>query len=206
MKKTYFAPLLVFALVAVTGIYLFAGNGRKAESPSAEKTAETQSSGFSKSLANGPLAAFLVHSQRKDIAAFSFIDETNAIKNLGQWHGKVVLLNLWATWCAPCRKEMPDIAKLQAELGNADFEVIALSVDRKGLVASKAFLKEIGAESLQAYAEPEGKSLIALQALGLPATLLIDRKGKEAGRLLGAADWASPEAKALVQALIVEKP
>jgi hypothetical protein len=100
---------------------------------------------------------------------------------------------------------MPDIAALQRDLGGAEFDVVALSVDRKGLEASSAFLKEIGAESLKLYIDPEARSLAALQALGLPATILIDRKGMEAGRLLGPAPWYSAEAKALVQALLEEK-
>ena len=100
---------------------------------------------------------------------------------------------------------MPDLAKLQAALGGPDFEVVALSVDRKGLEASQAFLKEIGVANLAAYIEPDAKSLAALQALGLPATILIDRKGKESARLLGPADWASAEAQDMVKALLAEK-
>ncbi len=100
---------------------------------------------------------------------------------------------------------MPDLSKLQAALGGRDFEVVALSVDRKGLSASSAFLEELGIKNLEGYYEPEAKSLAALQALGLPATVLIDRHGKEAARLLGPADWASLEAQAMVKALIAEK-
>lgn len=203
-------PLIVLVVIAGLGIYWQHSNARKAEAPETTQNTSLDASvvggvGFSKALAKGSLAGFLVHPERRDIQAFSFADATGAMKDLSQWKGKVVLLNLWATWCAPCRKEMPDIAKLQAEMGSADFEVIALSVDRKGLEASKAFLKDIGAESLKTYVDPESKSLAALQALGLPATLLIDRNGKEAGRLLGPADWASDESKALVKALLAEK-
>ncbi len=199
---TFFAILYVLA----RGIYWYAGEPRKAESqPPAETSAIDTKSGLTKAMAAGPMAAFLVHSQPKDVAAFSFTDKDNKPRSLADWKGKVVLLNLWATWCAPCRKEMPDIAKLQKELGGADFEVVALSVDRKGLAASQAFLKETGADNLKAYIDPDGTSLKALQALGLPATLLIDRKGQERGRLLGPADWSSPEAKALVKVLMEEK-
>jgi thiol-disulfide isomerase/thioredoxin len=151
------------------------------------------------------MAGVIVHPQRKEIPAFSFTNEKGEQLDLSKWKGRVVVLNLWATWCAPCRKEMPDLAKLQTALGGSDFEVVALSLDRKGLEASKAFLQEIDVTNLALYIEPEGKSLTALQALGLPATILIDRSGKEAGRLLGPADWASPEAQAMVKALIAEK-
>jgi hypothetical protein len=90
-------------------------------------------------------------------------------------------------------------------LGGPDFEVVALSVDRKGQAASDAFLKEIGAKNLDTYIDPESKSLTAIQALGLPASILIDRKGQEAARILGPAEWASPEAQTMINALISEK-
>jgi thiol-disulfide isomerase/thioredoxin len=201
--KTKFAlPLVLVALAGVAGIYWQGLEPRKAE---VVETATSSSSGFSKDLAKGSLAALLVHGERKDIAAFSFANDKGETLDLSKWRGRVVLLNLWATWCAPCRKEMPDLSKLQAALGGADFEVLALSVDRKGLEASQAFLNEVGVTNLAAYIEPDAKSLAALQALGLPATILIDRKGLEAARLLGPADWASEEAKAMVSALVAEK-
>jgi thiol-disulfide isomerase/thioredoxin len=97
---------------------------------------------------------------------------------------------------------MPDLAKLQKELGGPGFEVVALSLDRKGADASSAFLKETGAENLALYTDSESKALVAVNALGLPATLLIDKDGKEAARLLGPANWASDEAKAMIRALM----
>jgi thiol-disulfide isomerase/thioredoxin len=199
-------PFVLAALAGAIGIYWFQSDGRKGGDIFAPVTQQNVANGgFSKALATGPMAAFLVPGERKAIPAFTFANDKGETLDPGRWKGKVVLLNLWATWCVPCRKEMPDIAALQKELGSADFDVVALSVDRKGLEASAAFLKEIGADSLKLYIDPEAKSLAALQALGLPATILIDRKGMEAGRLLGPAPWNSAEAKALVQALLEEK-
>ena len=197
--KTFIA-VAALALGAY-GIYGFKGSPRKVE---VVETA-APAGGFSKALATGPLAGFIIHPQRKDIADFSFSNDKGETLDLSKWKGRVVLLNLWATWCAPCRKEMPDLAKLQTAMGGPDFEVVALSLDRKGLVASQAFLKETGVGNLAAYVEPEGKTLAAVQALGLPATILIDRNGKEAGRILGPLEWASPEAQAMVKALLAEK-
>jgi thiol-disulfide isomerase/thioredoxin len=148
------------------------------------------------------MAAFIKHPTPKDIAAFSFADGTGAAKDLSNWKGKVVLVNLWATWCAPCRKEMPELAQLQKLLGSNDFEVVAISEDLKGAEASAAFLKEAGADNLALYIDPKATALAAIQSVGLPTTLLIDRNGKEVGRLLGPADWASDEAQALVKAEI----
>jgi hypothetical protein len=97
---------------------------------------------------------------------------------------------------------MPDLARLQQELGSDQFEVVAISVDRKGAEASSAFLKETGADALKLYVEPTTKVVGELQAAGLPATILVDRQGRELGRLLGPALWASPEAFALVKAAL----
>lgn len=202
MKKPFaLMPVLAVLVLSALGLYWFQSEPRKQE------VTETVApvSGFSKALAKGSLAGFIVHANRKDIAPFTFADASGKQLDLSAWKGRVVVLNLWATWCAPCRKEMPDLAKLQTALGGADFEVVALSVDRKGLEASQAFLTEIGVINLAAYSEPEAKSLAALQALGLPATVLIDRNGQEAGRLLGPADWASPDAQEMVKALMEEK-
>jgi thiol-disulfide isomerase/thioredoxin len=202
MKKPIAAiPLFLAVVAGALGIYWFQSEPRKAEVTTQAELA----SGVSKSLAKGTMAGFIVHQQPKPIQAFQFADAKGQPIDLGHWKGRVVLLNLWATWCAPCRKEMPDLAKLQASLGGPDFEVVALSVDRKGLAASQAFLQDIGVTTLGVYTEPEAKSLAALQALGLPATVLIDRNGQEVGRLLGAADWASADAQQLVKTLIDQK-
>jgi thiol-disulfide isomerase/thioredoxin len=202
IKPFSWPPLLIVVALALLGLYWVQSGGRKAETP--EAAISVPADGL-KALATGPLAALLVHAERKDVAPFTFANDKGETLELSNWKGRVVLLNLWATWCAPCRKEMPDLSKLQAELGGPDFEVVALSVDRKGLEASLAFLKEVGVTNLAGYIEPDAKSLAALQALGLPATILIDRNGKEAARLLGPADWASVEAKAVVNALVAEK-
>jgi thiol-disulfide isomerase/thioredoxin len=192
-------------IAAITGIYLFQAEGRKAgpESQAASPSIPGPS-GISKDLATGTLAAFLVKPDRPALADAAFQDAEGKPLKLSDWKGRVALVNLWATWCAPCRKEMPDLAKLQKELGSDDFEVVAISVDRKGAEASAAFLKETGADGLRLYVEPTTAILNDIQALGLPATVLIDRQGREIGRLLGPADWASPEAIALVKAALAE--
>jgi thiol-disulfide isomerase/thioredoxin len=187
--------LIVLGLVAL-GLYWLTGGTGKIEQPIAANTSTL------KAYAKGEMAAFLVHAPAKPIATFTFQDETGASKTLADFKGRVVLLNLWATWCAPCRKEMPSLSQLQKDLGSKDFEVVALSLDIKGLAASSAFLKEVGADNLKTYSDATSKALGTLQALGLPATILIDREGMEVGRLLGPAEWASEEAKALIATVI----
>lgn len=122
--------------------------------------------------------------------------------SLTSFQGKVVLLNLWATWCAPCRKEMPDLDELQSELGGDEFEVVAVSLDRGSDAAPKAFLDEIGIKALRFFHDPSAKLGAKLKAIGMPATLLIDRQGREIGRLVGPANWASEDAKRLIRVAI----
>jgi thiol-disulfide isomerase/thioredoxin len=214
-KKKHPGPLTQIAagfviLAAITGYYLFQADPRKAgpaetaaETPTAAAPAAT--AGVSKALATGTLAAFLVHPEPKPLPDVAFADGAGKPLKLSDWKGRVVLINLWATWCAPCRKEMPDLAKLQTELGSGEFEVVAISVDRKGAEASSAFLTETGADALKLYVEPTTRIVGELQSAGLPATILVDRQGREVGRLLGPAHWAAPEAFALVRAALEQK-
>ena len=203
--KQIVAGLIVLA--GVTGIYWFQADGRKAASVEVATPAPAVlAMGVTRALATGALAAFLVKKERKPVADAAFQNGEGKALNLSQWKGRVILVNLWATWCAPCRKEMPALAQLQTELGSDQFEVVAISIDRKGVEASAAFLKDTGAQSLKLYVEPSSAIVNSLQAIGLPATLLIDRQGKEIGRLLGPADWASPEAQTLIKAALAEKP
>jgi thiol-disulfide isomerase/thioredoxin len=153
-------------------------------------------------LNKGAMAAFLVRPQPQEIAEFTFEADGGAAKSLKDWRGKVVLLNLWATWCVPCREEMPALDKLQAALGGANFEVVAINIDRGGPDKARDFLKEIGVNKLALYTDPSGKLFSTIRAVGMPTTLLIDREGREIGRLVGPADWASPEAKTLIEAAI----
>ena len=190
------------ALAIVAGIYWLQSGERKAAAP-----APAVSGGLvTRELAKGALAAFLVKPERAAVPDLAFQDGTGKALRLSDWRGRVVLINLWATWCAPCRKEMPALAALQAKLGSKDFEVVAISVDRKGVAAASAFLKETGAAGLKLYVEPSAKILDDLQALGLPATVLVDREGREIGRLLGPAEWDSPEALTLIGAALAEGP
>ena len=199
-RKRNRKSLIIFVALAIivtaAGIYEFRGSSRKVES---------ETKGGYRDFATGPLAAFLVKADRPAVPDLSFRDAQGTEIRLSKWLGRVVLVNLWATWCAPCRKEMPALADLQKQLGSDDFEVVALSIDRKGLAASAAFLKETGADTLGLYIDETSKALHSLQALGLPVTVLIDRHGREIGRLLGPAEWSSDEAIALIKAAIAEK-
>ena len=189
------------ALIAAAAIYVIVGNKSNEQTAGQNATTPSVASG----LATGEMKNFVFANPRAATAEINFADGSNAAKSLADWKGKVVLLNLWATWCAPCRKEMPGLSKLQGELGGDSFEVVALSVDRKGLAASQKFLNSIDAKELALYNDETAKTLQKLKVIGLPATLLIDRDGKEVGRLTGPAEWDSADAKSLVKAVISEK-
>ncbi|MFO1032675.1 MAG: redoxin family protein [Hyphomicrobiales bacterium] len=196
------AALIIGVALIAAALYWFAGSAGKNQSQDNPPAQAAVGENALKPMAVGPMAALLVATPPKDVPPFTFQDATGASKSLSDFKGRVVLLNLWATWCAPCRKEMPSLASLQKDMGGPGFEVVALSLDHKGLEASGAFLKETGADALALYADPESKALAAVGALGLPATLLITRDGKEAARLLGPAEWNSAEAKALISQLL----
>lgn len=143
---------------------------------------------FGERLNKGEVKAFVYRGKRMTVEDFSFVDGNNEPLTLSSFKGKVVLLNLWATWCAPCRHEMPALDRLQGQLGSDKFEVVALSLDRAGLEPSKAFLKEIKVENLKAYADPTTKASAPLKVIGMPTTILLDAEGLEVGRLVGPAE------------------
>lgn len=149
-----------------------------------------------------PPKNFIMHDAPKPVAAIQFDDAQGRSRSLADFKGKVVLLNIWATWCGPCRKEMPALDRLQAALGGPDFEVVALSIDRGGADAVRKFFAEIGIRHLAMYLDGTGRATRELSAVGLPTTLLIGRDGLEIGRLIGPAEWDSVEALAFVRSII----
>ena len=121
---------------------------------------------------------------------------------LANFRGRVLLLNVWATWCVPCRKEMPTLDRLESRLGGKDFQVIGLSIDRKGVESVKDFYREVGVEKLAIFLDPSGRGTRDLAIPGVPTTLRIDREGREVARKLGEAEWDSPELVSLVEKTI----
>ncbi len=122
-----------------------------------------------------------------------FQDAYGMPHTLSNFRGKVVLLNVWATWCAPCRKEMPALDRLQQKLAGPDFQVVALSIDAGGAAAVRRFYDEMGIRALAVYVDPTTEATGKLRTLGIPTTLLLDREGRERWRKTGPAEWDSPE-------------
>ena len=156
--------------------------------------------------ARGEVAAVGVVKASKTLPPLAFKDASGADKTLADWRGRTVLLNLWATWCVPCRKEMPALDALQAKLGGPDFAVVAINIDTRDTDKPKAWLKEVGIHKLGYYADNSAKVFQDLKAagkaFGMPTTLLIDPNGCELAALAGPAEWASDDAVKLVTAAL----
>jgi thiol-disulfide isomerase/thioredoxin len=128
-----------------------------------------------------------------------FTDENGRERTLADFRGKLVLMNFWATWCAPCVREMPSLDRLQARLGSEDFTVIALSEDRAGWQKIAPFRDRLRLEALPLFHDKGSKMMFAVKSRGLPTTILVGRDGRELGRLTGPAEWDTPEAIALIR-------
>ena len=142
---------------------------------------------------------FVINSQPRALPVVRFADGNGRAMTLQDFRGKFVLLNIWATWCVPCRKEMPALDRLQAKLGGPGFEVVAISIDRDGLPAVQEFYLQTGIKQLRLYLDKSGEASANLGVVGLPTTLLIDRESREIGRKIGPAEWDSPEVVTLIQ-------
>ena len=140
-----------------------------------------------------------LHSAPKTLPNVAFEDSAGRRLTLADFRGKLVLLNVWATWCLPCREEMPTLDRLQARLGGPGFEVVAVSIDRDGLPAVQEFYLQTGIKHLRVYVDKSGEASANLGATGIPTTLLIDRESREIGRKIGPAEWDSPEVVTLIQ-------
>jgi thiol-disulfide isomerase/thioredoxin len=146
----------------------------------------------------GGLSNYVPAKELKPVPGIQFMDETGRVMTLEDFRGRVVVLNLWATWCTPCVAEMPMLDRLQHQLEGKEAEVVALSIDRGGQQAVKEFYERIGVKRLRIYVDPTMRAQTGLGTLGLPTTLIIDKEGRERGRLMGAAEWDDAAAVELV--------
>jgi thiol-disulfide isomerase/thioredoxin len=157
-------------------------------------------------LAKGEVAAFRVARAPERLADLAFHTPEGGETSLAAFAGRLTLVNLWATWCVPCRTEMPALDNLEKELGGEDFEVVAVNIDLGAAERARAFLDEIGVERLAFYSDPSARLFPELKrrglAFGLPTTLLIDGKGCRIGSVEGPAEWDSEDAKALIRAAL----
>lgn len=156
--------------------------------------------------ARGEVAAVNVAKQPLKLPDLAFRDASGKPVTLADWRGKTVLLNLWATWCVPCRKEMPALDVLEQRIGGPNFQVVAINIDTRDPEKPKAWLKDVGVETLAYYSDASAKVFQELKsigrAFGMPTTLLVDPKGCEIGNIAGPAEWASDDAIKLIEAAL----
>ncbi len=191
-------------IVGVAGIYMTSPATRN-ESAALCSTDSTVTDRL-KPFARGEVAGVLVPDLPRKLPELRFQDGEGKDLTLADFAGKTVLLNIWATWCAPCREEMPALNALQSEMGGDAFTVVAVSIDTQGLDKPRNFLEELKIGDLGFYADPSANLFqelkVAGRGVGLPTTLIVDGEGCEIGYLPGPADWASEDAKALIGAAL----
>ena len=195
------AAVAALGVAAVYGIAAYGRNGGDAACQGALATAKRIAP-----LARGEVAAVSVADTGLQLPALAFKDANGMEKSLADFKGRTVLLNLWATWCVPCRKEMPALAALQQKLGGPSFEVVAVNIDTRDPDKPKAWLQQAGVTGLAYYADASAKVFQELKvigkAVGMPTSLLIDGSGCEIAYLAGPAEWGSDDALKLVQAAL----
>ena len=191
------------ALAAVYGIGRFGRNAGEAACRPGVETARRIGP-----FVRGEVAAVSVADDPRRLPDLAFRGAAGAPKTLADWRGRAVLFNLWATWCVPCRKEMPALDALEGKLGGADFEVVAVNLDTRYPQKPLTFLKDVGITRLGYFSDPSAHVFEDLKtagkAFGMPTTLLIDRSGCEIGNMAGPAEWASDDGVKLVSAAIAD--
>jgi thiol-disulfide isomerase/thioredoxin len=190
MKRPSLTAVLLYAALAA-----FA-NPAPAQDLTAERRAELAA------LRDGDLRKLTFHDAPVPAPDTPFSDREGNETTLAASNGRVRLVNFWATWCAPCRREKPALDALQRELGGPDFEVIAIATGRNSPESIDAFNTEVGIRTLDTWLDPKGKLAAAMNVPGLPVTVLLNREGQEIARLLGGADWTSDSARAIIAGLI----
>src|ERR1700733_15346239 len=193
--------LLIGAAIGFAGIYGIGGLKRHASGDSACRPAVDLAKKIAP-LAHGEVAALTMATTPLRLPDLAFEDAEGKPKKLSDWRGRTVLVNLWATWCVPCRKEMPALDRLQTRLGGKDFEVVAINIDTRDPDKPKRFLKEAELTRLGYFTDTKAKVFQDLKAigraLGMPTSVLVDGQGCEIATIAGPAAWASDDAVKLI--------
>lgn len=200
------AVLVIAASLAGVVYATLPDRGKEVSGASANCAASAAAARRMAPFAKGEVAALAVSKSPRPAAEVAFDSPDGKRLTLEDFRGRAILLNLWATWCAPCRAEMPALDRLQQELGGESFEVVTVNIDTARLERREAFWKETGISHLKFYADPKADIFQSLKragkVVGLPTTILIDSKGCELGLMAGPAEWDSPDAKQLIAAAI----
>ena len=197
--------VLIGAVIGSAGLYGIGGLKRNAAGDSACRPAVDLAQKLA-SLAHGEIAALTMATAPLRLPDLTFEDADGKPRKLSDWHGRIVLVNLWATWCVPCRKEMPALESLQTRLGGPDFEVVAVNIDTRDPEKPRNFLKEANLTRLGYFTDQKAKVFQDLKAigraLGMPTSVLVDGEGCEIATLAGPAEWSSDDAIKLITAAV----
>ena len=150
----------------------------------------------------GDMKKLVFHKDARPRLEREFMDKRGAGVTVSDFAGKIVVFNFWATWCPPCRKEMPSLDRLEAAMGGDDFQVVALAMDRASVEKLEDFYFSIDAENLKIFRDPTLRIGTEAAVLGMPITLILDRQGKEIARMQGEAEWDGPNAQHLLRMII----
>ncbi len=188
-----FAAIVSLA-IGVTLYYIFLPATADYSGPETPPQAgPTQADPSQGELAGEKPFSFNAYPEPRNLPELPFVSGDGRPLTLAAFRDKYVLLNIWATWCGPCREEMPALDRLQAQLGSPKFQVLPLSIDREGPSVVKEFSEELGLTSLEIYVDDAMRAPVALNVLGIPATLFLNPQGQEIGRVLGPAEWDNPD-------------
>lgn len=198
MGKILGALLAIGLVLTIVAIYPLVTSTESGKAPSGQAAGEGATT-YNEAAASG---SFLPPEGRQPVPALVFLDAEGREVPLSEFRGRVVLLNLWATWCGPCVREMPSLDALQVRLGGPDFAVVALSQDRGGAEVVRKFYEDYDLANLDVWLDKANAAGRALKTRGLPTTVLIDAQGREVGRVEGAEEWDAPEMVERIEAVI----
>jgi thiol-disulfide isomerase/thioredoxin len=203
-RRRWVAAVLLAAAAAVVAVYGIGTQWRNPADAACRPAVELAQR--LAPLARGEVAAVAVAERPLRLPNLAFNDADGKAHTLSDWQGRVVLFNLWATWCVPCRKEMPALDELEAKLGGQNFEVVAVNIDTRDANKPRAWLRDAGIARLAYYTDPSAKVFQDLKligkAIGMPTTLLVDPAGCEIATIAGPAEWASADGVRLVSAAL----
>lgn len=189
---------LGFGAIAVASFVWWGGQTETVPIPEAELA-------ILDAIQTGEMQKLALHRAAKQVPDVPLETRTGDTVQLSDYKGKVVLVNFWATWCAPCRKEMPALDALNRDLGGPDFEVVLIATGLNPAPAIDTFFAQAGIETLETLLDPRQKATAAMAVPGLPVTVLLNRDGFEIARMQGEADWNAPEAQAIIRAMITSE-
>lgn len=195
--------VLLGTMIGFAGVYGIGGLKRNATGDSACAAAVDLSRKLAP-LVHGEVAALTMATAPLRLPDLAFEDSDGKPRKLSDWRGRTILVNLWATWCVPCRREMPALDRLQTRLGGKNFEVVAINIDTRDPEKPRSFLKEANLTRLGYFSDPKAKVFQDLKAigraLGMPTSVLVDSQGCEIGTIAGPAEWDSDDAVKLIAA------